>query len=60
MAHVRFQKTVQILQSAGSSELKRLSYVWQSEPAGNQMPQMSYTNPAQLGEMQQLRAFTIH
>jgi hypothetical protein len=37
-AHVRFQETVQILRSAGSSEFECLPHVRQSEPLGNQVP----------------------
>jgi hypothetical protein len=53
---VKLQETLQILRPAGSSKLKRLPHVRKSEPTGNQMPQMSNTNPAQLDEVQQLRA----
>jgi hypothetical protein len=58
--YVKLQETLQILRSAGSSKFKRLPSLRQSEPAGNQMPQMPRTNPTQLGKMQHLRTLAIY
>jgi len=58
--HVKLLETMQILRSAGSSQCKGLSSLRQSEPVGDQVPEVPCPDSGQLDEMQFMRTHTVN